>query len=214
MTLTIESIEQYLNDHPEAMNALRLKSDQDGETISFADRRAQILAEKLSQTEEKLADLIEISKTNERLFHACKQCLLDVVAATAIDSLGDIIHQSLGDQFDVDAAQLFLYGQSKPEQPSSVEFSTMDDLKVKLGGLFPSDGPRLGAIRPEEAQTIFPDAKVLIGSAALVPLGDSGQPVGLFCLGSTKGDHFHSRLGTHFLELLADVICWKTLGHR
>jgi uncharacterized protein YigA (DUF484 family) len=39
VTLTIEAIEQYLNEHPEAMESLRLKTDKQGETISFAERR-------------------------------------------------------------------------------------------------------------------------------------------------------------------------------
>jgi len=209
VTLTIEAIEQYLNEHPEAMESLRLKTDQQGETISFAERRAQMLADKLSQTESKLAELIEVSRENERLFHACKQCLLDLIAAPDTRAIGEIIEQSLSHQFDVEAHQLFLYSEPTAEPLPGIAHTSIDAQKAALAGLYPDDRPRLGAIRPEEAKAIFPESQTSIASAAIVPLQQNGAHIGLFCLGSTRGDHFHSQLGTHFLELLADIVCWK-----
>jgi len=214
VTLTIEAIEQYLNEHPEAMESLRLKTDKQGETISFAERRAQMLSEKLSQTESKLAELIEVSRENERLFHACKQCLLDLIAAPNTRAIGKIIELSLGHQFDVDAHQLFLYGEPTGEPLPGIAHSSIDAQKAALAGLYPDDRPRLGAIRPEEAKALFPEVQTGIASAAIVPLQRNGAHIGLFCLGSKRGDHFHNQLGTHFLELLADIVCWKAQEER
>ena len=79
MTVTIEAIEAYLSDHPEAVLSLKLKSTEGSNTISFAERRAEALEEKLTQTQAKLQELIDVSKDNERLFQACKTCLIELI---------------------------------------------------------------------------------------------------------------------------------------
>ena len=53
------------------------------------------------------------------------------------------------------------------------------ELSRQMGSLFATSGPWLGAIRPDEAKTIFPDAKS-VASAAIVPVRRNKQLIGLF----------------------------------
>ena len=109
MTVTIEAIEAYLSDHPEAVLSLKLKSTEGSNTISFAERRAEALEERLTQTQAKLQELIDVSKDNERLFQACKTCLIELIEGRDINALAPSIERSLGEAFSVHAHHLFLF---------------------------------------------------------------------------------------------------------
>ena len=209
MTVTIEAIEAYLSDHPEAVLSLKLKSTEGSNTISFAERRAEALEEKLIQTQAKLQELIDVSKDNERLFQACKACLIELIECRDIVDLAPTIEKSLGETFGVQAHHLFLFEDG--EVSTSPDLTRIDQsaLSRRMGSLFTTNAPWLGAIRPDEAKTIFPNANS-VASAAIVPVRRNKQLIGLFCLGSAEGNHFHAQLSTHFLELLADVIAWIT----
>lgn len=211
MTVTIEAIEAYLSDHPEAVLSLKLKSTEGSNTISFAERRAEALEERLTQTQAKLRELIDVSKDNERLFQACKTCLIELIEGRDINALATSIERSLGEAFSVHANHLFLFEDG--EVGESPDFTRIDqsELSRQMGSLFKTSAPWLGAIRPDEAKTIFPNANN-VASAAIVPVRRNKQLIGLFCLGSAEGNHFHAQLSTHFLELLADVIAWITPG--
>ena len=209
MTVTIEAIEAYLSDHPEAVLSLKLKSTEGSNTISFAERRAEALEERLAQTQTKLQEVIDVSKDNERLFQACKTCLIELIERHDINTLASTIENSLGKAFSVNAHHLFLF--ENGGFSTSRDLSRIDQSKLsrQMGNLFSTSAPWLGAIRPDEAKTIFPNAK-MVASAAIVPVRRNKQLIGLFCLGSAEGNHFHAQLSTHFLELLADVIAWIT----
>ena len=209
MTVTIEEVEAYLSEHPEAVLSLKLKSTEGSNTISFAERRAEALEERLAQTQAKLQELIDVSKDNERLFQACKTCLIELIESRDINALARIIERSLGEAFSVYGHHLFLFEDG--EVSANPDLTRIDQSKLsrQMGSLFTTSAPWLGAIRPYEAKTIFPNAKS-VASAAIVPIRRKKQLIGLFCLGSAEGNHFHAQLSTHFLELLADVIAWIT----
>ena len=192
------------------MLSLKLKSTEGSNTISFAERRAEALEERLAQTQAKLQELIDVSKDNERLFQACKTCLIELIESRDINALAHIIERSLGEAFSVYGHHLFLF--EDWEVSASPDLTRIDQSKLsrQMGSLFTTSAPWLGAIRPYEAKTIFPNAKS-VASAAIVPIRRNKQLIGLFCLGSAEGNHFHAQLSTHFLELLADVIAWITL---
>ena len=209
MTVTIEAIEAYLSDHPEAVLSLKLKSTEGSTTISFAERRAEALEERLAQTQSKLQELIEVSKDNERLFQAFKTCLVELIEGRDIDALAPIIERSLGEAFSVHAHHLFLFEDGEVSAGPDLTRIDQSELSRLMGSLFTTSTPWLGVIRPDEAKTIFPNAKRM-ASAAIVPIRRNKQLIGLFCLGSAEDNHFHAQLSTHFLELLSDVIAWIT----
>ena len=59
MTVTIEAIEAYLSDHPEAVLSLKLKSTEGSNTISFAERRAARRASVTAKASEAITDAEE-----------------------------------------------------------------------------------------------------------------------------------------------------------
>ena len=158
MTVTIEAIEAYLSDHPEAVLSLKLKSTEGSNTISFAERRAEALEERLTQTQAKLQELIDVSKDNERLFQACKTCLIELIEGRDINALAPSIERSLGEAFSVHAHHLFLFEGGEIGAGPDLTRIDQSALSRQMGGLFTTSAPWLGAIRPDEAKTIFPNA--------------------------------------------------------
>jgi uncharacterized protein len=209
-----ESVASYLQRHPEfferhqsLLARLRLPHVRGGSTISLVERQIEVLREKLTGLEGKLAELVRVARANEAIaarLHRFARRLLPV--ATRAEAIARI-EAGLREDFDAFHAVLVLIGeQSDSSAPRFVRTLPPDDPNLKsFESLFASGKPRCGQARDSQRDFLFGPEGVEMGSVALVPLGEKGA-IGLLALGSADRDRFHPGMSTEFLARLADLI--------
>jgi uncharacterized protein len=209
-----ESIAGYLQRHPEfferhqaVLARLRLPHARGGSTISLVERQIEVLREKLSGLEGKLAELVRVARANdaiaERLHRFTRRLLRAVPRGEAIAR----IEAGLREDFDAfQAALVLIGGPPEPAAPRFVRTVPADDPNLKsFESLFANGKPRCGQARDSQREFLFGPEGLEMASVALVPLGEKGS-VGLLALGSADRDRFHPGMSTEFLAHMAELI--------
>lgn len=76
-----------------------------------------------------------------------------------------------------------------------------------LGEVFGQDGkPFLGVCKKKFKKRFFPNIENIVGSVAIAPLYLRGNLIGSVNQASINGQHFHSGIGTDFLQHMAAVL--------
>ena len=215
-----EAIAGYLQRNPEfferhqaVLARLRLPHARGGSTISLVERQIEVLREKLTGLENKLAELLRVARANdaicERLHRFTRRLLHTVPRAEALTR----IETGLREDFDAFHAALVLIGAPEPGAPRFVRSVPVDDPNLKsFESLFTSGRPRCGQARDSQREFLFGPEGLEMGSVALVPLGEKGS-LGLLALGSADRDRFHPGMSTEFLARMADLIADSLTGN-
>jgi uncharacterized protein len=215
-----ESVASYLQHHPEfferhqaVLVRLRLPHARGGSTISLVERQIEVLRDRQTALEGKLAELVRVARANdaiaERLHRFTRRLLRAVPRGEAITR----IEAGLREDFDAFHAALVLIGaQPEPAAPHFVRTVPADDPNLKsFESLFASGKPRCGQARDSQREFLFGPEGLEMGSVALVPLGEKGS-VGLLALGSADRDRFHPGMSTEFLAHMAQLIADSLTG--
>jgi uncharacterized protein len=214
-----ESVASYLQRNPEfferhqaVLARLRLPHARGGSTISLVERQIEVLREKLTGLENKLAELVRVARANdaisERLHRFTRRLLRAVPRAEALTR----IETGLREDFDAFHAALVLIGDPEPGAPRFVRSVAADDPNLKsFESLFASGRPRCGQARDSQREFLFGPEGLEMGSVALVPLGEKGS-LGLLALGSADRDRFHPGMSTEFLGRMAELIADSLTG--
>jgi len=214
-----ESIARYLQHNPDfferhqaLLARLRLPHARTGSTISLVERQVEVLREKQSGVEQKLAEFVRVARANDALADKVHRFTRRVMRARTRAEVLTQIEASLREDFDAFHSALLLIGAPVPGEESQhfVRTVSADDARLKsFETLFASGKPRCGQARDSQRELLFGGEANDIGSVALVPLGEKGS-VGLLALGSTDRDRFHPGMSTEFLarmsELIADAL--------
>jgi uncharacterized protein len=198
---------QFFENHLPLLARLRLPHARGGSTISLLERQVEVLHERHTALEQKLADFVTVARANdavaEKLHRFNRRLLRTQSRQGAIEQL----EASLREDFDAFHSVLVLIGTPESGEPQRfVRQVAADDVNLKsFESLFTSGKPRCGQARDSQREFLFAADAPDIGSVALVPLGDHGS-LGLLALGSTDRDRFHPGMSTDFLARLADLI--------
>jgi uncharacterized protein len=217
-----ESIAAYLQRNPDfferhqaVLARLRLPHARGDTTISLVERQIEVLREKQTAVENKLAELVRVARANdaisERLHRFTRRLLLSAVPREQAVAR---IEAGLREDFDAFHAALVLIGEpSAPAaSPRFVRTVPASDPNLKsFESLFSSGKPRCGQARDSQREFLFGPEGVEMASVALVPLGDKGS-VGLLALGSADRDRFHPAMSTEFLARMAELIAASLSG--
>jgi uncharacterized protein YigA (DUF484 family) len=208
-----ETIAAYLQHNPDfferhqpLLARLRLPHVRGGSTISLVERQIEVLREKHSSLEGKLAEFVQVARGNdaiaEKLHRFTRRLLGAASRAEAISS----VESSLREDFDAFHSMLVLIGEPADAEQRFVRYIRTDDPNLKsFETLFASGKPRCGQARDSQREFLFGSDANDIGSIALVPLGEKGS-VGLLAIGSTDRDRFHPGMSTEFLARMGELI--------
>ena len=210
-----ESITSYLQRHPDfferhqaVLARLRLPHARGGSTISLVERQIEVLREKLTGVENKLAELVRVARANDAISERLHRFTRRLLGAVPGEEAVARIEAGLREDFDAFQAALILIGEpSAPAaSPRFVRTLPATDPNLKsFESLFSSGKPRCGQARDSQREFLFGPEGVEMASVALVPLGEKGS-VGLLALGSTDRDRFHPAMSTEFLARMAELI--------
>lgn len=208
-----ESIARYLQHNPEfferhqpLLAKLKLPHARTGSTISLVERQVEVLREKQSGVEQKLADFVRVARANDVVAEKMHKFTRRIVRARSRTEVLTQVEASLREDFDAFHSTMLLIGPPSDEMGNFVRTCTPDDARLKsFDTLFATGKPRCGQVRDSQRELLFGTEANDIGSVALVPLGDHGS-LGLMALGSTDRDRFHPGMSTEFLARMAELI--------
>jgi uncharacterized protein YigA (DUF484 family) len=202
--------------HQPLLARLRLPHARTGSTISLVERQVEVLREKQSGIEQKLAEFVRVARANDVIADKLQKFTRRLLRARTREQVLTELEASLREDFDAFHSTLLLVGTPGSDAPGQhfVRTVSADDAGLKsFETLFASGKPRCGQARDSQRELLFGTDASSIGSIALVPLGDKGGPIGLLALGSTDRDRFHPGMSTEFLGRMAELIADALASH-
>ena len=182
----------FLQDRPGLLAVLNLPHGGEG-AVSLVERQVSVLRERNVASRQKLAELSDIGRENDRLLDATRNTILALLAGENRSDLSCIGRDQVTGTFQAEmGALVWLDGAS-------------DDEVLLASKLIRQAGSFSGVLRPEEMQTVF-GAAATEGSAALVAIRSGEDDIGVLGVGSHDTQRYQAEDGTLFLEYLAEVI--------
>ena len=182
----------FLQDRPGLLAVLNLPHGGEG-AVSLVERQVSALRERNIASRQKLAELSDIGRENDRLLDATRNTILALLAGENRTDLTSIWRDQVTGTFQAEmGALVWLDGAS-------------DDEVLLASKLIRQGGGFSGVLRPEEMQTLFGTAATE-GSAALVAIRSGEDDIGMLGVGSHDTQRYQTADGTLFLEYLAEVI--------
>jgi uncharacterized protein YigA (DUF484 family) len=191
---------QFFERHPELLAELRIPHPS-GAAVSLLEHQTRILRERNRTLQSRLDELLAVARDNDRLADRMHRLTLELMEAHNLDSAIFSLKDELRSNFECDAVAIKLLGAGDGEDWVQPDSSALTSFSHILQEPRPVCGRRLR----EQLQFLVSDSAVAIGSAALVPLVDNNQVVGLLAVGSYRPDHFHPGMGTVFLRQLGAI---------
>jgi uncharacterized protein YigA (DUF484 family) len=197
----------FLHDYPDLALTL-LPPREEGKTTSLASYQLDVLRDKNRELGRRLTELVNIANENEQLVqrvHALNVSLMR--EATLAGSVRRIV-AGLREDFSTEFVRLVLL-RADSELPAA------DWLIVQPQGVqalpeftefFKSGEALCGRLQSEKLDFLFGRRAEDVHSSALLPLGESGAPLGLLAIGSADTNRFHPGMGTIFLKLIAETV--------
>ena len=184
----------FLQDRPGLLAVLNLPHGGEG-AVSLVERQVSVLRERNIASRQKLAELSDISRENDRLLDATRNTILALLAGENRADLSRIWLDQVTGTFKAEmGALVWLYSSS-----DSAEEALITDKLVRQGSGFS------GVLRPEEMQAVF-GTEATEGSAALVAIRSGEDHIGVLGVGSHDTQRYRPEDGTLFLDYLAEVI--------
>jgi uncharacterized protein YigA (DUF484 family) len=180
-----------------------------GAAVSLIERQVDVLREKNSTAESRLAELVAIARANEQLAAKIHQFARRLIRAPTRRAVLAQIERGFREDFDTGHTVLLLFkGVTDPVADLRfVRQVSADDSNLNgFENLLATGRPRCGQIRDSQREYIFGPDSATIGSVALVPLAGAENSAGLLVLGSVNRERFHPGMSTDFLQLLGDLI--------
>ena len=184
----------FLQDRPGLLAVLNLPHGGEG-AISLVERQVSVLRERNIASRQKLAELSDIGRENDRLLDATRNTILALLAGENRADLTRIWRDQVTGTFQADMGALVWLDGSSDDAEEALLASKL----IRQGGGFS------GVLRPEEMETVFGTAAAE-GSAALVAIRSGEDDIGVLGVGSHDTQRYQAEDGTLFLEYLAEVI--------
>ena len=200
-TMNPDDVETFLRDHPDFLQnrpallaALNLPHGGQG-AVSLVERQVAVLRERSITSRQKLAELSDIGKENERLLKATRDTILALLSAETKADVETIWQQQVVNAFAAELGSLVWFDPHKQDDPKQSIAQ-----KLLAGGDTVS-----GVLRPEEMTALFPSV-TREGSVAMSCIRRQQGIVGVIAVGATNTQRYQAEDGTLFLDYLAEVI--------
>lgn len=189
----------FLQDRPALLAALNLPHGGPG-AVSLVERQVALLRERNIASRQRLNELTELGKENDRLLNATRTTILSLLQSGSADEVVRIWSNEATETFGAELATLIWFDGSG----FAVEGATHPGQAVALR-LISGSNSQSGVVRAEEMQALF-GIDGVDGSAALAAISRGDKPIGVLAVGSTDPDRYRPEDGTLFLDYLGEVI--------
>ena len=184
----------FLQDRPGLLAMLNLPHGGEG-AVSLVERQVSVLRERNINSRQKIAELSDIGRENDRLLEATRRTILALLSAADREALSEAWVDQLQQSFQAQMGALIwacnTEGNSDP--------LTVATRLIRQGDSFS------GILRPEEMAQLF-GTEPTEGSAALALVRRGDEVIGALAVGSQDAQRYRPEDGTLFLDYLAEVI--------
>ncbi|UTW45157.1 DUF484 family protein [bacterium SCSIO 12696] len=194
----------FFENHPDLLELIQLPHES-GRAVSLVERQVAVLRERNMEMRQRLNNLLEAARTNDKLFEKTKRLVLNLLDSRDINSLVDTLYESLGNDYQLQYFSLVLLTDTTrlPDNPAKVV--GLEEAENQVGTLLRSNRAICGVLRQEELHFLFGNKAGEIGSVAAVPL-TRGQSYGILAIGNSDPNYYRSSMGTLFLSYIAEVL--------
>jgi uncharacterized protein YigA (DUF484 family) len=168
-----------------------------GGAISLVEHQSKILRERNTELHERLKQLVENARRNDRLFEQTRRLTLDLLDAQSIEEVEQALQESMNLVYGVDYACITLFVPAMNMQ--AVTEVEMQDQMVRHFG---RKQAIVGQLSDDQMELFFhPNSKV--GSMAACLLKND---LGILSLGHKEDEYFKSNMDTLFLDYVAEIV--------
>jgi hypothetical protein len=192
---------EFFIDHDELIPELRIPH-QRGDTVSLVERQVKLLRERNIEMRQRLSQLMDVARDNDRLFDKTRRLVLDLLDASSLEEVVSCVEDSLRREFQVPFVSLILFSEAPLPVGRSVSSA---EAHQAIGGLLAGGKTICGVLREHELSFLFSAESAQVGSAAVVSISHQGLH-GVLAIGSADPQHYKSSLGTLFLGYIAEVL--------
>ena len=184
----------FLQERPGLLAVLNLPHGGEG-AVSLVERQVSVLRERNIVSRQQINALSEIGRENDRLLEATRRTVLALLAGTNRQELSQIWLAQLTNTFEAELGGLvWITG-----QPNNSSAESVAGKLIRQGESFS------GVLRPEEMKAMF-TSEASEGSAALSPIRNGSDILGVLAVGALDSKRYRQEDGTVFLDYIAEVI--------
>ncbi len=204
----------YLKDHPDFFNKhLDLLGSldiphQSGKAVSLVERQMQALRQSNSDLKERLEQLLDVARNNEKHFDNTKTFTIDLVDfhldSGNLKKLIELFNQRFPSILAAHDYRLVLIDQNSNTVNDKVVHLDRQQLKEEASKLADLKKALCGTLKDQEKALLFGDAANKVNSFAVIPLR-SGELFGLIAIGNRQEHYFQKSMGTLFLDYIGEL---------
>ena len=208
MLISAEQVASYLRDNPTffedyapLLADITIPHPHGGRAISISERQILTLREKNKILENKLTELIQFGEENDKLSEKIHHLAVVLLGQPNLESVLDIICNSLEEQFGVPHVTLRIWSGEKTIA-GRIEFGPVSsEIKEFTSAM---TAPYCGQHAVYEVDHWFGEAASRLKTFALIPL-QRNKVFGLLVLASEDATRFYPEMGTLYLQRLSEL---------
>ena len=202
-----------LNRHPELLPALEV-AHQSGGAVSLIERQVEVLRKQGQAQEDRLRELMDVARDNERLAQTCHRLAVDLLATHDVDDVISIVLDTFKTELSADFAVVKLFSEDADliEQSAGLFVDANSDTLNAFKTMLQHKNTVCGKSTDEQKNYLFEDKAEKVKSVAIIPLV-AGANLGLIGLGADNAQRFNSNMGTDFLSQVGELISASLAGH-
>ena len=202
-----------LNRHPELLPALEV-AHQSGGAVSLIERQVEVLRKQSQAQEDRLRELMDVARDNERLAQTCHRLAVDLLATHDVDDVISIVLDTFKTELSADFAVVKLFSEDADliEQSAGLFVDANSETLNAFKTMLQHKNTVCGKSTDEQKSYLFEDRAEKVKSEAIIPLV-AGANLGLIGLGADNAQRFNSNMGTDFLSQVGELISASLAGH-
>jgi uncharacterized protein YigA (DUF484 family) len=196
----------FLARHPELLERLDLRHAS-GAAVSLIERQVEILRGKSTRLEDRLKALLDAARDNELRAGNVHKLARSLIRAPTLAATVTALRKCLREDFNVDEAWVGVSaGALKRHDIEGLHVLEPGGPVAKaFDNFFRTRLLECGPLDEARARLLFPQARQLPTSAAIVPL-EKEKDLGMLVLASTDPTRFQPRQGRLFLDMTAELV--------
>ena len=202
-----------LNRHPELISVLEVTHESGG-AVSLIERQVDVLRQQSQNQENRLRELMDVARDNERLSRTCHRLAVDLLATHDVDDVISIVLDTFKTELSADFAVVKLFSEDTDliEQSGGLFVDANSDDLNAFKTMLQHKNTVCGKSTSEQKDYLFDDMAEKVKSVAIIPLV-AGANLGLIGLGADNAQRFKSNMGTDFLSQVGELISASLAGH-
>ena len=202
-----------LNRHPELISVLEV-SHESGGAVSLIERQIEVLRKQSLNQENRLRELMDVARDNERLSKTCFRLAVDLLATHDVDDVISIVLDTFKTELSADFAVVKLFSDDADliKQSDGLFVDASSEELNAFKTMLQHKNTVCGKSTSEQKDYLFDDKAEKVKSVAVIPLV-AGANLGLIGLGADNAQRFKSNMGTDFLSQVGELISASLAGH-